>query len=50
MDLILSMVSQVDFTFVLLIFAGAFAGLFVGAIPGLSVKDLTYSLRRDRRI
>ena len=41
MELIISMIHQVDMTFVALIFAGAFAGLFVGAIPGLSVTMAT---------
>ena len=41
MDLLASMLSQVDLTFILLIFGGAFAGLFVGAIPGLSVTMAT---------
>ena len=41
MDLVLSVVSQVDAVFVLFIFAGAVAGLFVGAIPGLSVTMAT---------
>jgi len=41
MDLVLSVVSQIDAVFVFFIFAGAVAGLFVGAIPGLSVTMAT---------
>ena len=41
MDLVFSVVSQIDAVFVFFIFAGAVAGLFVGAIPGLSVTMAT---------
>ena len=41
MNLLSAMIAQVDLTFVLLVFAGSFAGLFVGAIPGLSVTMAT---------
>lgn len=41
MSLLSDMLSQVDPTFALLVFIGSFAGLFVGAIPGLSVTMAT---------
>lgn len=40
-EFLLSVLSQIDFSFVLFTFAGALAGLFVGAIPGLSVTMAT---------
>lgn len=41
MNLLSAIIAQIDFVFVSLVFAGSVAGLFVGAIPGLSVTMAT---------